>query len=276
MGPARSGKKRHLTQHFENRQLIKVPTAAIRGPCTASRNNSVRTTFFLLPSCVLLLLLLHQTTAAAGANCPFNIRTCTIPARTSTPSAFLYPFARWAKPARTSISNPRSNKEDCDRSSGSSGVYRHCKNKRSFIPVPSAAASNSHNDFPQREKQQQDDGTPQIDLARALQLLEAASSGGPHTEPEAAVWGPSGSGTPNNNPSQRGMGEKKRLAVIFNCMLHACERQGDALGGFEVYRQMRSTGAPPDEATFHSVASLLERAGEYHGMLKVRFVVCTL
>ncbi|XP_026189936.1 chromatin modification-related protein EAF1 [Cyclospora cayetanensis] len=66
-----------------------------------------------------------------------------------------------------------------------------------------------------------------------------------------------------------GMGEKQRLAVIFNCLLHACERQGDALGGFEVYRQMKATGAPPDEATFHSVAALLERSGEQHGMLKL-------
>ena len=254
-------------------------------PCTDATRRRHRSTpaaapypsLVLLFISLLLLLLLqqrHQAAASAGAKCPFNSTINRAPALWSASPGFLLPAARWGMPACSSSSSKRSSRSsitrDCTRRSGSSGVDWHFNNKRNFVGVRSLAPSNSHNSFLQ-EPQHHDDEIPQIDLARALQLLEAASSGGPAFGAEAAIWGPPGNGAPQNNSSQRSMGEKKRLAVIFNCMLHACERQGDALGGFEVYRQMRATGAPPDEATFHSVAALMERAGEYNGMLKVGF-----
>ncbi|KAL8431288.1 hypothetical protein ACSSS7_005373 [Eimeria intestinalis] len=142
-----------------------------------------------------------------------------------------------------------------------------------FTSVHATSASNQHQQHHQQQQQQQgqelqreEDFSPPIDLARALQLLEAASSGGLPFPGEAKAQGPTGAAKgPLGDPTLK---ERKRLAVIFNCMLHACERQGDALGGFEVYRQMQAVRAPPDSATFHSLAVLMERAGETNGMMK--------
>ncbi|CDJ42013.1 hypothetical protein, conserved [Eimeria tenella] len=228
---------------------------------------------------LLLLLQLQQqqfhTATAATLGCPTPSAVLRFQTLRGLTLGFLSPAVQWGVPAcrrsRCCIINEAF--ESCSRYSGSSGPLgatdRHLEQSSSHF-LRSATAGDSHSSqLQQQEKQQQADDTPQIDLARALQLLEAASTGGPPIGEEGALWVSSAVKNPPGSPKRQGMGEKKRLAVIFNCMLHACERQGDSLGGFEVYKQMRASGAPPDDATFHSIAALMERAGEYHGMLKL-------
>lgn len=156
-----------------------------------------------------------------------------------------------------------------------SGVRSHLRLNKGFQSLRAAEGTATPGLIPEKQQHEREaESPPQIDLARALQLLEAASGEDPLPNTSPRKEGDDGVSsrsprTPKGPHEEMDMRGKRRLSVIFNCMLHACERQGDALGGFEVYRQMQTLGVPPDEATFHSVAALMERTGEYNGMIKV-------
>ncbi|OEH75632.1 hypothetical protein cyc_02114 [Cyclospora cayetanensis] len=223
--------------------------------------STARATFRLSVLLLLLLFQAQRAEAAAALRCHARSRAC-CHCSSGGPTGFLHPAGSGAL-ALCSGSSSRA-----------AAVYEHRARHRHLTSHAAASTENAAQSIlreqESQQQQQKQDGSaaapPQIDLARAFQLLEAVSSGGPPLFASSQGGGTAGSEMP---VPKAGMGEKQRLAVIFNCLLHACERQGDALGGFEVYRQMKATGAPPDEATFHSVAALLERSGEQHGMLKV-------
>lgn len=95
----------------------------------------------------------------------------------------------------------------------------------------------------------------EFDLQRAMQLIEETMPASRDSSEGNEV-----SGNTKTAP----------MTVLYNCLLHGCERQEDILGAIEMYQHMRRNKVKPDMATFRSLAALLERSGHFAAFNQVR------